>query len=98
MDSFKDLIFTSLTILALVLLFSNSEEEFVVTSGVIISEGKLIGEVLLILIEASFEILKVNKSSIASQELKNNVDKNAKKTSFDFIVNIIGYLCRYEIV
>ena len=80
-DNLSDLIFTSFTNSALVLLFLNSAEEFVVTSGVIISDGKLIGEVLFIFIEVSLEIVKLNKSSIASHELKKE-KSNFQKTSY----------------
>lgn len=86
MDNFSDLIFTSFTKLALVLLFSNSAEELVVTSGVKIYDGKLTGEVLLIVIEVLFEIVKVNKSSTVLQEEKKTDTKAVRAIIFDFIV------------
>ena len=88
MDNFNDLILTSFTRLALVLLFSNSAEELVVTSGVIISEGRLIGEVLWILIEALFEMVNVNKSSTVLQDEKKADIKTVSAIIFDFIVNL----------
>ncbi len=94
MDNFSDLIFTSFTKFAFVLLFSNSAEELVVTSGVIISEGRLIGEVLWILIEALFEIVKVSKSSTVLQELKRIDKKAVRAIIFDFMVKL-SWVFRY---
>ncbi len=88
MANFKDRSFTSFTKLAFVLLFSNSADELVVTSGVIISDGRLIGDVLLILIEVSFDILKLSKSSTASQDVNATANKRAIAINFDFIFKI----------
>ncbi|MNT94140.1 hypothetical protein D3C72_2357650 [compost metagenome] len=72
-------------------MFSNSAEELVVTSGVIMSDGKLIGEVLWIFIEALFEMVNVNKSSTVLQEEKKIDRKAVSAISFDFIVNLNGF-------